>query len=505
MSNKKVALLILDGWGTGNEQASDAVFQANTPKFDKLKKIGSSCALRTDGRHVGLPEGQMGNSEVGHLNIGAGRVIFQDLVRINTCIETNSLKDNLAVKSIIKKLKAQPNKRLHLMGLVSDGGIHAHIDHLLALIDVFSSVSNQIFIHAFTDGRDTDPKSGLGHLTRLSDYISPYSNIHLASLIGRYFAMDRDHRWARVAKAYHLLTAGKGQAFDSAEEALKSSYDQGITDEFIEPTTLNTKQDSQLKANDIVLCFNYRTDRCREISMALSQVPIQEQNLHPIDIEYVTMTTYDEQFKNVEVLFEKDNLKNTLGEVLSAAGKTQVRIAETEKYPHVTFFFSGGREKTFEGETRLLIPSPKVATYDLAPEMSANEITEACQAHINSDQASDFICLNFANPDMVGHTGQFDAVVKAVETVDGCLDRLVPNLEEEGYQILIIADHGNAEKMKNEDGSIHTAHTTNKVPCLLLNSDRALKLDGKLADIAPTILELMDLNQVEEMDGRILV
>lgn len=505
MSNHKAALLILDGWGHGKHDQTDAIHFANTQYFDQLYNNNIHCKLRTDGLHVGLPEGQMGNSEVGHLNIGAGRVVFQDLVRINNSIKENTLKDNVNIKEIVKLLKDNPSKRLHLMGLVSDGGIHSHINHLLALIDIFKSVSNQIFLHAFTDGRDTDPKSGLTHITSLEDYIQSFSNIQIASVIGRYYAMDRDQRWERVAEAYNLMVHRTGQEFNTAQDAVKTSYANSVTDEFIKASTIKTEHDAAIKEGDIVFCFNYRTDRCREISIVLSQESKPEHNLLPLNITYVTMTKYDAQFKDVSIIFDKDNLKNSLGEVLQDNNRTQLRIAETEKYPHVTFFFSGGREKEFEGETRILAPSPKVATYDLQPEMSAHDIKTATIKHIESDKASDFICLNFANPDMVGHTGVFKAVTKAIETVDTCLSELVPKLIEQDYQIIIIADHGNAEKMMNEDGSSHTAHTTNPVPCILLNSRYENINDGKLADIAPTILKMMNIDQPDEMNGSPLI
>lgn len=505
MAKHKAALLILDGWGQGKKDQSDAIHHANTQYFDSLYNSNIHCQLRTDGLFVGLPEGQMGNSEVGHLNIGAGRVVFQDLVRINNSIEENSLKDKETVKEIVNLLESNPSKRLHIAGLISDGGIHSHINHILALIDIFKTVKNQVFIHAFTDGRDTDPNSGLAHLQTLEDYIKDINHINTASVIGRYYAMDRDQRWERVAEAYHLMVNGQGTPYKSSIDAIKVSYDNSVTDEFVKASKIETEEDSRILEGDVVFCFNYRTDRCREISIVLSQSANEEYNMKPLDVTYVTMTKYDANFKNVSIVFDKDNLKNSLGEVLEQNNRTQLRIAETEKYPHVTFFFSGGREKEFNGETRILAPSPKVATYDLQPEMSANEIKQSTIDHVNSDKASDFICLNFANPDMVGHTGVFSAVTKAIETVDHCLSELVPALIENNYQIIIIADHGNAEKMANEDGSSHTAHTTNPVPCILLNTEHTSIKDGKLADIAPTILSLMGISQPEEMNGVSLV
>lgn len=505
MADQKTALLILDGWGHGSMDKSDAIYHANTQYFDNLYSNNIHCKLRTDGLFVGLPEGQMGNSEVGHLNIGAGRVVFQDLVKINKAIENNTLKDQETIKEIVNLLKRNPSKRLHLTGLISDGGIHSHINHLIALIDLFKDVKNQVFIHAFTDGRDTDPLSGIHHLKTIENHIETLSNINVASVIGRYYAMDRDQRWERVAEAYNLMVHGKGTLYNSSIEAIQDSYDGNITDEFIKASKIKLDENASIEAGDIVFCFNYRTDRCREISMVLSQSCNDEYNMNPLDVTYVTMTKYDAKFKNVSIVFDKDNLKNSLGEVLEQNNRTQLRIAETEKYPHVTFFFSGGRELEFKGETRILAQSPKVATYDLKPEMSAHQIKQATIEHVESDKASDFICLNFANPDMVGHTGVFSAVTKAIETVDECLSELVPKLIQNNYQIVIIADHGNAEKMANQDGSCHTAHTTNPVPCILLNSNRAKIKDGKLADIAPTILNLMGIPQPKEMNGDSLV
>ncbi|MGB0870836.1 MAG: 2,3-bisphosphoglycerate-independent phosphoglycerate mutase [Flavobacteriales bacterium] len=501
MENKKTALLILDGWGKGCSDHSNAIFSAKTNYFDSLVEQWPTSQLRTDGLFVGLPEGQMGNSEVGHLNIGAGRVVFQDLVRINQSIDKNTLINNKAIQSILSALKQNPEKNLHLFGLVSDGGIHSHINHLLALVDIFKTVSNQVYIHAFTDGRDTDPKSGLGHIKNLEQYINEYSHVNISSIIGRYYAMDRDNRWERISEAYELLTAGKGNISQNVIQSIEDSYNNNVTDEFIKPIKLKNEDYGIIRDNDLVLSFNYRTDRCREISIALTQKDFPEFNMRALNLEYYTMTKYDANFKNVNIVFDKDNLKNTLGEVLASNGKTQLRTAETEKYPHVTFFFSGGRESLFDGETRILASSPKVATYDLRPEMSAQEIKSKTIDHVRSNEASDFICLNFANPDMVGHTGVFSAVQTAIETVDNCLKELVPVLTDEGYQIIIIADHGNAEMMVNSDGSCHTAHTTNPVPCILLNSCHKEIKDGKLADIAPTILRLMNLEQPIEMNG----
>ncbi len=507
MQQSKLALLILDGWGIGNKDLTDATHLANTPFIDGLYNDSTQSQLRTDGLHVGLPEGQMGNSEVGHLNIGAGRVIYQDLVKINKSIETKEFFNNSTLLQSVEMAK-NSNNVVHLIGLVSDGGIHSHINHLYALIDFYENNSDaEVYIHAFTDGRDTDPKSGLRYLAELESYIAD-KKAKVASVIGRYYAMDRDNRWERIQRAYDLLSQGKGISFNSSKEAIASSYKQAITDEFIEPAIIcdeNQKAIATIKENDLVLCFNYRTDRCREISVALTQKAFHEYNMHPLKVDYFTMTKYDEKFQNVHIVFEKDNLVNTLGEVISKNGLRQLRIAETEKYPHVTFFFSGGREDNFNHENRILIQSPKVATYDLQPEMSANEIKEAVIGEMKSPNSPHFICLNFANPDMVGHTGDINAVKKAVETVDKCTKEVVKTAIEEDYQLIIIADHGNSEFMINPDGSPHTAHTTNPVPCFLLNSEHSKIKNGKLADLAPTILTLLNLQVPDEMDGTILI
>jgi 2,3-bisphosphoglycerate-independent phosphoglycerate mutase len=507
MQQSKLALLILDGWGIGSKDNSDATFLGNTMFIDQLFKESTQSQLRTDGLHVGLPEGQMGNSEVGHLNIGAGRVIYQDLVKINKSIENGDFFQNKTLLQSVEMAK-NGNNTIHLMGLVSNGGIHSHQNHLYALIDFYEENSSaQVYIHVFTDGRDTDPKSGLHHLINLEKYLVG-KKAKIASVVGRYYAMDRDNRWERIQKAYNLLTTGDGKLSTNLEQAINESYASGITDEFIEPIALSEDGEtplSHISEGDLVLCFNYRTDRCREISIALSQKAFHEYNMHPLSIDYFTMTKYDESFKNVHIVFEKDNLVNTLGEVIAKNGLRQLRIAETEKYPHVTFFFSGGREESFNHENRILIPSPKVATYDLQPEMSAKEIKESVIKEIQSPNAPHFICLNFANPDMVGHTGVIEAVKKAVETVDRCTEEVVSAAIEQDYQIIIIADHGNSEFMINPDGSPHTAHTTNPVPCFLLNSQYSKINNGKLADLAPTILRMMGLEIPEEMDGNVLI
>jgi 2,3-bisphosphoglycerate-independent phosphoglycerate mutase len=506
MTNKKVMLLILDGWGYGKQDQSDAAFVANTPFFDSLLKNYPNSKLEASGEAVGLPAGQMGNSEVGHMNLGAGRVVYQELGRINKAITDRSLFENDALVNAFKYAK-ENNKAVHFMGLVSDGGVHAHINHLKALCDAAKEQElTNVFIHAFLDGRDTDPQSGLGFIKELNTHLQT-STGKIASLIGRYYAMDRDSRWERVKLAYDLLTAGVGTRTADVEASIAQSYKDGITDEFVKPIVA-VNEDGQplatIEADDVVICFNYRTDRGREITSVLNQADYPDFGMHKLPLYYVTMTTYDESFTGVKVLFTKDDLKETLGEILERNHKNQIRIAETEKYPHVTFFFSGGREQVFENEKRIMIPSPKVATYDLQPEMSAMGITTAITAELESEWA-DFICLNFANPDMVGHTGVFDAVVKAVETADKCAEIVVNKGLEHGYCFIILADHGNSEYMINRDGSVNTAHTTNLVPCILVGSDYKQVADGKLGDVAPTILTLMGIEKPATMTGNSLI
>lgn len=505
-NQKKVALIILDGWGYGKKDHSDAIYKAQTPVFDRLINNYPNATLLTDGKHVGLPDGQMGNSEVGHLNIGAGRVVYQDLVKINRAIESGELAKNATLLNALKYAK-EKSKNVHFLGLVSDGGIHSHQNHLVALCKIAKENGiEKSFIHAFTDGRDTDPHSGKGFIKSLQKNIKD-TPTKIASVIGRYYAMDRDLRWERIREAYDLMVHGKGEKTSNVLNAIQESYDNDITDEFIKPivcTDSNNEIITQIKKDDIVICFNFRTDRCRQITRALHQENFPDLGMSKLPLYYVTMTTYDANFKDVKVLFEKDNLKNTLGEVLSKSGKKQIRIAETEKYPHVTFFFSGGREKKFAGEKRIMVPSPKVATYDLQPEMSADEVKEKIIEEIKNESA-DFICLNFANPDMVGHTGVFDAIVKAVEKVDDCTGQIIENGLKHGYSFIIIADHGNADFAINEDGSANTAHTTNPVPIILIDSNYKSIENGKLADVAPTILKLMNLTIPNEMDGNILV
>ena len=503
---RKIGLLILDGWGIGDKSKSDAVFKANTPFMDHLLESYPNATLQTSGEDVGLPEGQMGNSEVGHINIGAGRIVYQELTRINKSIREGEFFKN---EKLIEAFKTAKNNgvNLHFMGLVSNGGVHSSQEHLYALCKMANEhrIENA-FIHAFTDGRDCDPKSGLEFLQELEDKIKG-STIKIASVIGRYYAMDRDNRWERIKKAYDLLVHGTGQSFSSVEEAIESSYNSGKTDEFIEPSVITENGSSIGKINpgDVVISFNFRTDRPREITIALTQRDLHEYNLSKLDISYYTMTNYDKTFENVNVIFEKENLTHTLGEVLAEEGLTQVRIAETEKYPHVTFFFNGGREKEFEGENRIMVNSPKVATYDLKPEMSALEVRDKIIAEIKTNHPN-FICLNFANADMVGHTGVYDAIIKSVETVDNCVKDIVEIGLENGYEFIIIADHGNADLAINEDGTPNTAHTLNPVPVVYVTKETEFSIsDGILADIAPTILNLMHIEKPKEMTGNSLI
>lgn len=508
MTAKRVALIILDGWGHGPNPKVSAIAQANTPFMDSLYKNYPNSELVTYGEAVGLPEGQMGNSEVGHLNIGAGRIVYQELARINKAIRERELHENPVLLKALKYAKDN-NKPVHLMGLVSDGGVHSHIRHLEALCDITQEQGlKQVYVHAFTDGRDVDPKSGKGFIKELLDHFKDTS-VKLASVVGRYYAMDRDKRWERVKMAYDLLIKGEGEKTKDMLGAIQKRYDANETDEFLKPIVCVNDQDqpiATIKDDDLLICFNFRTDRPREISMVLTQQDFPDHNMKKLDLYYVTMTRYDETFENVHVLFEKDNLTNTLGEVLAKAGKTQVRIAETEKYPHVTFFFSGGREEPFEKENRILIPSPKVATYDLQPEMSAYAVTEAIVRDIEEVEP-DFICLNYANADMVGHTGVFEAAVKAAETVDICLKKLVETALAHDYELIIIADHGNSDYMVNDDGSPNTAHTKNPVPCIYVskNASGARVKDGKLGDLAPTILSLLGMRMPTEMTGEVLI
>ncbi len=493
--------MILDGWGIAKDVSVSAIDKAKTPFVDSLFQKYPNSTLEASGLAVGLPEGQMGNSEVGHMNIGAGRVVYQDLVKITNAVNDGSLKDNETLKKAIDYASTN-NKDVHLIGLLSDGGVHSHIDHLKGLLDVFSKNSlENVFVHAFTDGRDTDPKGGANYIQSLLDHMEN-STGKLATITGRYYAMDRDKRWERVKLAYDALVNGEGEKTEDPIQAIKASYENDVTDEFIKPIIC---ADAKIKEGDVVLCFNFRTDRGRQITQALTQQNFEENNMSKMDLHYVTMTNYDDSFEGVSVMYDKDNLKMTLGEVLEKAGKTQIRIAETEKYPHVTFFFSGGREEPFDGEKRLLCSSPKVATYDLQPEMSAGDIRDKIIPELNAKSA-DFICLNFANADMVGHTGVFEAAVKACETVDQCTEAVVNAALDNDYLSIIIADHGNSDIMINEDGTPHTAHTTNLVPFIV--ADKAFKGDlasGKLGDLAPTILKFMGMDIPDEISGNVLI
>jgi 2,3-bisphosphoglycerate-independent phosphoglycerate mutase len=500
--NKKVLLMILDGWGIAQNKAVSAIDAAKTPFVDGLYDKYSHTTLEASGLAVGLPEGQMGNSEVGHMNIGAGRVVYQDLVKINKATEDGTLASNEILVTAFDYAKKE-NKNIHFIGLVSDGGVHSHINHLKGLLSAAQTNGcDRVFVHAFTDGRDCDPKSGLGFIKELEDHMSVTTG-KIASLIGRYYAMDRDKRWERVKLAYDAMVKGAGEMTENLQAAIQKSYENNVTDEFIQPLIISEHGEPIAKINegDVVMCFNFRTDRGREITEVLTQQDFPAQDMLKLDLNYLTMTNYDERFKGVKVVYNKDNLAMTLGEVLANNGKKQIRIAETEKYPHVTFFFSGGREKEFEGEQRLLCPSPKVATYDLQPEMSANDIKDKIIAELEKGEV-DFTCLNFANPDMVGHTGVFDAAVIACETVDACAKSVVASALANDYSTIIIADHGNSDIMVNPDGSPNTAHTTNLVPCILVDDNFHPDLKpGKLGDLAPTILKMMGIQKSAEMTG----
>jgi len=497
----------MDGWGLGQVPSSDAIQNANVPFVSSLYAKYPNTTLITCGEAVGLPEGQMGNSEVGHLNLGAGRIVYQELQRINVAVREGELQKNPVLLQSISCAK-DANKPLHLLGLVSDGGVHSHINHLKALLDVCKEQGlTNVFIHAFTDGRDTDPKSGLGFITELEEH-TRQSTGKIATVSGRYYAMDRDNRWERVKLAYDAMVKGEGRKSSGAIEAIAQSYQENVTDEFIKPTVI-TNEDGRpiatIQNGDSAICFNFRTDRCREITKALTQVEFPQQEMKPLHLHYTTMTEYDATFKNVHIIFETDNLNNTLGEIIEQNGLKQIRIAETEKYPHVTFFFSGGRETPFDGEQRIMVPSPKVATYDLQPEMSAAEVTAAIVSEIAKGEA-DFICLNFANADMVGHTGVWNAVIKAAETVDSCVARVVTAALENGYTIFLTADHGNADYMINADGTPNTAHTLNPVPFFIIDKEWKGEIKtGKLGDLAPTILTMMNLPIPKEMTGTVLI
>lgn len=504
--NKKVILMILDGWGKSPDPKVSAIDNANVPFINSLYTQYPNAQLRTDGLNVGLPEGQMGNSEVGHMNLGAGRIVYQDLAKINLAVANKTMSQEKPLIDAFQYAKDN-NKAVHFLGLVSDGGVHSHTSHLKGLIDASQAFGlDKVYIHAFTDGRDVDPKSGKGYLQDLENYIQNTS-AKVASVIGRYYAMDRDKRWERVKLAYDLVVNGKGTLAIDAVQAIEASYQNNITDEFIEPIVIvdqNQKPLTTIQNDDVVIFFNFRTDRGRELTEALSQKDFHEQNMHKLNLYYVTMTNYDDTFQNVHVIYDKDNITETLGEVLEKAGKKQIRIAETEKYPHVTFFFSGGREVPFEGETRILRNSPKVATYDLQPEMSAFELKDALVPELQKGEV-DFVCLNFANGDMVGHTGIMEAAIKACEAVDVCVKEVVETALANNYTTIIIADHGNCETMINPDGSPNTAHTTNPVPIIMVDNDQIPVKNGVLGDIAPTILELMGIEKPAVMTGKSLL
>jgi 2,3-bisphosphoglycerate-independent phosphoglycerate mutase len=504
--NKKVILMILDGWGKSPDPKVSAIDNANVPFINSLYTKYPNAQLRTDGLNVGLPEGQMGNSEVGHMNLGAGRIVYQDLVKINLAVENKTLHNEPELVAALQYAK-ENNKAVHLLGLLSDGGVHSHTSHLRGLIDASQEYGlDKVYIHAFTDGRDVDPKSGSLYLEDLNNYIYN-TKAKLASVVGRYYAMDRDKRWERVKIAYDLIVNGTGKHSIDAVLSVLESYKNNITDEFIDPIVMVDSDDkpvATIQNDDVVIFFNFRTDRGRELTEVLSQEDFHEQNMHKLNLYYVTMTNYDDTYKNVHVIYDKDNLTETLGEVIEKAGRTQIRIAETEKYPHVTFFFSGGREVPFEGETRILRNSPKVATYDLQPEMSAFELKDALVPELKKGEV-DFVCLNFANGDMVGHTGVMEAAIKACEAVDACVKEVVETALENNYTTIIIADHGNCETMINPDGSPNTAHTTNPVPIILVDKELKTIHDGVLGDIAPTILELMGIEKPNVMTCKSLL
>lgn len=504
--NKKVILMILDGWGKSPDPKVSAIDNAQTPFIDGLYNRYPHASLRTDGLHVGLPEGQMGNSEVGHMNLGAGRIVYQDLVKINLAVKNKSLQEEAVLKNAFEYAKTN-HKHVHLLGLVSDGGVHSHINHLFGLIDAANDYGlKDVFVHAFTDGRDVDPKSGYGFISELEEYMHKNTG-KLATITGRYYAMDRDKRWERVKITYEALVEGKGEYSKNILKSIHANYEENVTDEFLKPIIIvddNNQPTATIKEDDVVIFFNFRTDRGRQLTEALSQVDIHEYNMHKLNLYYVTLTNYDDNFKNINVVFNKDNLTETLGEVLAKHNKKQIRIAETEKYPHVTFFFSGGQETPFKGEIRILRNSPKVATYDLKPEMSAYELRDALIPELEKGEV-DFVCLNFANGDMVGHTGVMEAAIKACEAVDACVKDVVTSALKNNYTTILIADHGNCETMINPDGSPNTAHTTNPVPIILIDKDIKQIKDGILGDIAPTVLKLIGIPKPEAMTQHSLI
>lgn len=502
---KKALLMILDGWGIGNHSHSDAIYSTPTPYWDYLLKTYPHSELQASGENVGLPDGQMGNSEVGHLNIGAGRVLYQDLVKINKAIKDGSIMDNAEIKNAFGYAKAHPEKAIHFMGLTSDGGVHSSFEHLFALCDIAKEYDlKNVYIHCFMDGRDTDPHSGKGFIEQLEAHCSRSAGV-IASIIGRFYAMDRDKRWDRVKVAYDLLVEGKGEQADDMVAAMQESYDNDVTDEFIKPIN-NANVDGTIKEGDCVIFFNYRNDRAKEITTVLTQHDMPEEGMKVIpDLQYYCMTPYDSSFTGVHILFDKENVNNTIGEYLSSLGKHQLHIAETEKYAHVTFFFNGGRETPYDGEDRILVPSPKVATYDLKPEMSAYEVKDKLVDAIRSEKY-DFIVVNYANGDMVGHTGNYEAIEKAVVTIDECVMDTVEAAKKADYEVIIIADHGNADNAVNPDGTPNTAHSLNPVPCVYVTKNSEAKVkDGILADVAPTILHIMGLPQPKEMTGKDLI
>lgn len=501
---KKALLMILDGWGIGDRKKDDVIYNTPTPYWDYLLKTYPHSQLQASGENVGLPDGQMGNSEVGHLNIGAGRIVYQDLVKINRACADNSILKNPEIISAFTYAR-ENGKSVHLMGLTSDGGVHSSLDHLFKLCDIAKAYHiDNTFIHCFMDGRDTDPKSGKGFIEQLEAHCSQ-STGKVASIIGRYYAMDRDKRWERVKEAYDLLVNGTGKKAEDMVEAMQESYDEGITDEFIKPI-VNANTDGRIKEGDVVIFFNYRNDRAKELTTVLTQQDMPEAGMHTIPgLRYYCMTPYDASFKGVHILFDKENVINTLGEYLSSKGLKQLHIAETEKYAHVTFFFNGGRETPYENEDRILVPSPKVATYDLKPEMSVYEVKDKLVAAIDENKY-DFIVVNYANGDMVGHTGVYEAIEKAVVAVDACVKEVIETAKAQGYEAIIIADHGNADHALNEDGSPNTAHSLNPVPCVYVTENKEAKVtDGRLADVAPSILKIMGLDQPEEMTGKALI
>ncbi|MCK5068561.1 MAG: 2,3-bisphosphoglycerate-independent phosphoglycerate mutase [Bacteroidales bacterium] len=506
MSTKKTMLMILDGWGIGKGDRTDVISQVPTPNMDRLEREFPSSQLHASGENVGLPDGQMGNSEVGHLNIGAGRIVYQDLVKINMAVSEGTISENSALVEAFAYARDK-QKQVHFMGLLSDGGVHSLDKHLYKLCDMTGDYGiKDVFVHAFGDGRDTDPQSGKGYMENLENHLAG-SNGKVASFIGRYYAMDRDKRWERVKEAYDLLVHGKGRAVTDVVTALQESYDNGVTDEFVKPIVIVDEENQPLgtlREGDVVVFFNFRNDRAKELTIALTQQDMPEFEMHTIPLHYCTMTPYDATFKGMHIIYNKENVSNTMGEVVASAGLTQLRIAETEKYAHVTFFFSGGREAEFTNENRILIASPKVATYDLQPEMSAFEVKDAVIGDMK-ENSPDFICLNFANGDMVGHTGVYESIKKAVITVDQCVGEVVEAARSQGYDVMIIADHGNADNAVNDDGSPNTAHSLNPVPCILVSDDYNEVSEGILADVAPTLLHIMGVERPAEMTGKVLV